>query len=297
MIFITGNGKSGSWKIRGEQLGMAIGAKVAPRMAAESADTEDAVIIVKRPDMALVKQLQARGVRIIWDVVDAWPQPDGNLWNRGRCMSWLIEQMMLIKPHAMVAATNKMMEDIFDIDRAMPVLSLPHHSRPGLFPTSKLYPVKFVAYEGDPSYLGCWHELIYTECKNRGWEFVVNPHNYSDADVVICFREQRGYAAVEWKSGVKFANAAASGIPVIGIKDSGYAEIDIACGGYWVTDDTCFIDMGARKDYLRAAFDNISNRKTWLIYCKGMLMAAPNLRLETLAKQYKAWLRTVLHAC
>ena len=47
-ILITGTGTSGSWKIRGEQLGAAIGAEIMPRAALANCRRADVVVLVKR---------------------------------------------------------------------------------------------------------------------------------------------------------------------------------------------------------------------------------------------------------
>ena len=123
-ILIAGSNVSGSWKIRGEQLGRAINADVEsrPKMATGC----DIVILVKRPDPAFVANLHSKFK--VWDVVDAWPQPVGNGWSRDRAMSWLRDQVKTIRPNAIVAATRKMAEDCEEF--GLPTLWLPHHGRP-----------------------------------------------------------------------------------------------------------------------------------------------------------------------
>jgi hypothetical protein len=67
-------------------LGKAIGARVDP--LAHDVDA-DLAIIVKRPRVETLQRLHQAAVPIVWDVVDAWPQPDGNDWDEAICQQWL----------------------------------------------------------------------------------------------------------------------------------------------------------------------------------------------------------------
>src|SRR6185295_13656223 len=126
---IVGNGTSGSWKIRGEQLGHDINAIVNPRP--ELFKHFKLAIVVKRPNKGTLAQLRAADTRIIWDIVDAWPQPEGNTWQAMACFRWLNDQIRLIQPDAIVAATRAMADDLRAVGFTGPVLALPHHARPG----------------------------------------------------------------------------------------------------------------------------------------------------------------------
>ncbi len=66
-----------------------------------------------------------------------------------------------------------------------------------------------VGYEGAPLYLGQWREAIETECRRRGWQFVTNPRQLSDLDIVVSLRGGKydGYQPRAWKSNIKLANA------------------------------------------------------------------------------------------
>lgn len=221
-ILVTGNGKSGSWKIRGDQLGTAIGATIVPHIT--MAKDYSLAIIIKRPDLRALNVLRAARIPIVWDIVDAWPQPHGNLWEVGECIAWLGNQIKVIKPFAIVAPTQAMARDVHISGFLGPILTLPHHARPN----QTLNPIRermhIVGYEGGVAYLGKWASVLQNECAKRDWGFVCNPPQLADVDIVVALREVQGYAATRWKSNVKLANAQGSGTPFIGSVESGYVE-------------------------------------------------------------------------
>lgn len=248
MILVTGRGVSGSWQIRGNELGTAIGAHVEPN--ASKVSEFDLAVVVKRPRSDLVYRLHQVNVPIIWDIVDAWPQPLGNNWDRSQCIGWLKSELRTFRPKAVVAATEAM---AIDCDFGLPVLTLPHHARP----KQRINPIRekvtTVGYEGGENYLGRWRSWFELECKRRGWKFVVNPPELASLDIVVAVREATGYAARHWKSNVKLANAQGSRTPCVMMRESGYLET--ASGGErWADTQAEFIaafdeltDIGARR--------------------------------------------------
>lgn len=217
---MTGRGTSGSFAIRGVQLGAAIGATVEPN--ATKPKGYDLAIVVKRCPSDLLHRLRQARVPIVWDVVDGWPQPAGNLWERGECMRWLRGKVAELNPVGIVAATRAMADDCAEF--GLPVLALPHHARPGQKRNPLREKVHTVGYEGGEAYLGRWRGVLEQECKARGWTFVVNPPALADLDIVVALREADGYAARHWKSNVKLANAMGSGTPSIVNREAGYLE-------------------------------------------------------------------------
>jgi len=218
-VLITGRGTSGSFQIRGVQLGAALGATVIPN--AVQVDEFDQIILVKRATPELLQRL--KGKPIIWDVVDAWPQPIGNSWTRAECMEWLKTTVYLLKPAGIIAATHAMMDDLKSFYSG-PVLWLPHHYRPGLHKYPVRYDVLNVGYEGGVKYLGKWLPILQRECKAKGWNFVMNPPSITSLDLIVALRDAKGYAPRAYKSNVKLANAQGSGIPIICNRESGYLE-------------------------------------------------------------------------
>lgn len=271
-ILVTGSGRSGSWQIRGEQLGRTMGATVLP--AAIDIAPFDVAVVVKRPPAELVQRIHRADVPLVWDVVDAWPQPGGNEWSRAQCMAWLRQQVAQVRPAAIVAATEQMGVDCAEF--GIPVLVLPHHARPGLR-LNPIRPLAVVGYEGGEGYITRWAPIIRRECQARGLHFAVGPEELADVDIVLALRDQLGYAARHWKSGVKLANAQGSGTPVICAREHGYME-NASGAELWA--DT-HAELVVALDALTATADRqaISRR---------LRQAAPSL--DAIATRYTEWL-------
>lgn len=272
-ILVTGASGSGSWTIRGEQLGAAIGATVERK--ASKVKGYDLAVLVKRPRPDLLHRLRTTGVPIVWDIVDAWPQPEGNAWGRDACMNWLRDMVSSIKPAGIVAATQAMAKDCEAF--GVPVLALPHHARP----KQRINPIRLrvqtVGYEGGERYLGHWHGVLAKACADRGWRFLVNPAHLADLDVVVAFRATKGYAAKHWKSNVKLANAQGSGTPCVLNREHGYQETHK--GGALFADTP--EELGAALDQLVA----VDARKR-----AAAQLRESSISLERVAKEYRAWL-------
>jgi len=278
-ILATGKGTSGSWRIRGDQLGAAIGATVAPMATDAQIKVADLVVLVKRAPEELLARLRRSGKRIVLDVVDCWPQPDGNVWNGPQVIGWLHAQIKHIRPHAIVTATERMRSDLAFTG---PSLALPHHARPGAQINPIREQVQTVGYEGDERYLGACRRVLEDECAARGWRFVVNPPQLADLDIVVALREGiwTGYAPRHWKSNVKLANAQATGTPCILSPECGYEET--ATGAeYWAT---------TRAD-LRTALDWLTPHENRLEVSKRLLRAP--VGIDTIAATYRSWLESL----
>lgn len=273
-ILFTGRGKSGSWSIRGEQLGKAVGGVAVPQ--ALDVAPYDVAVLVKRPVPDLLSRLRRAHLKIVWDTVDSWPQPVGNAWDKTRSISWLEETFESIRPSGIVAATRAMAADCERF--GVPVLALPHHARPGLR-RNPIRPMRVVGYEGGTNYLGEWRSVVEAECDARGWIFVVNPQHLADVDVVLALRDSDGYAPRQWKSNVKLANAQGSGTPVICNYECGYMET--SCGAELWADTAC---------QLSRAFDVLESVEERRAISDRLFSAAPNL--ESLAVDYRSWLQS-----
>lgn len=269
-LLVTGRGTSGSWSIRGEQLGQAIGAKV--EKDAQTINC-DAAILVKRANAGLMQRL--RSVPLIYDVVDAWPQPAGNQWVEREALEWLEGQIKAIRPAAIVTATEAMAEDSARF--GLPVLALPHHARPDQQANPIREKVAKVGYEGGAQHLGWWAVFMRDECTRRGWQFVVNPERLADLDIVVAVRGLSGYAPTRWKSNVKLANAQDTGTPCIVAREAGYEET--ASGGelFASTKREMIDGLNQLEDYqFRRA-------------CSALLKSRDN-SLQTVSARYSAWL-------
>jgi hypothetical protein len=275
-ILLTGSGSSGSWIIRGQQLGAAIGATVEPRCADPRGF--DLAVLVKRPPMDLVLRLQRYGIPLAWDIVDAWPQPLGNDWTERACKAWLAERVAAIKPAAIVAATQAMADDCAGF--GVPVLALPHHARPGLGVNPIRERVSRVGYDGGEQYLGKWLAVIERACQAHGWTFHMKPSSLSDMDIVVAVRDQKGYAPRFYKSNVKLANCQGSGTPVICNREAGYLETDNG-GAVWAD---CRVEFEAALDDLVPRDERIR---------RSALLLANQITIEKVAAKYIQWLETL----
>lgn len=276
-VLVTGTGKSGSWLIRGEQLGRAIGASVVPN--AGNVHGHDVVVLIKRPPDHTIEAAHSSRAKVVWDIVDAWPQPIGNLWDRVACLSWLDTQLRRIKPHAVVAATQRMADDVKEF--GLPAISLPHHARPNMRHADIRPTISRVGYEGSLRHLGLWEARLRSWCISKGIEFCPNPEDLASLDVVVAMREARGYAPVNWKSNVKLANAQAVGLPMICNREFGYLET----GGpevLWADDIKEFTEAMSQ---LR---DQDFRRKV------STQMLANTIHQANVANTYKSWLRSLI---
>lgn len=208
-ILIAGSG-SGSWQMRGIQLGAALGARVVNDPSDGDIRWADVVVLVKRAGVKHAARVRQAHKPLVWDALDCWSQPGMHYYTQGQAETWLKSQIAFIKPDVTIGATEAMA-------RAAKGVYLPHHGWAGLVPTAARETVQVVAYEGNPAYLGKWAGAITGACEARGWRFVLNPPDLSTADIVVAFREGQwdGWICRAWKSGVKVVNAICAGRPIL----------------------------------------------------------------------------------
>jgi hypothetical protein len=263
LLFTGKGGKAGSWIIRGEQVGAAIGATVTPNAVKRDIALADMTVVVKRTPETVLQALRKLDAPWVYDVVDAYPQPQASRWTRGEAIRWIQAKMDWLNPTAVIWPNQKMREDC---DSGLPGIVLPHHHRPGIRNNPIREKVQKVGYEGGPQYLGEWEPALQAECSRRGWEFVKNPDHLADLDIVVAMRggDWAGYVPGNYKSAVKLANAHASGTPFVGQQEAGYMENATGCE-YWADKPSgvpiCFDwleDQGARElihdRFVQAAF-------------------------------------------
>lgn len=199
---------AGSWDIRGRQLGGALGARIRTAPTRGDFDWADVVVLVKRAIGLFGDQARQSGKPVVWDALDFWHQPNQNS---------LVERdaVALVRRQAwpglrLIGATRAMAS-------AIGGTYLPHHAWAGLTPAPARETVRVVAYQGAAHYLGRWAGWIADACGARGWQFLINPKDLREADLLVAFRdgEWDGWVCREWKSGVKVANAIAAGRPLI----------------------------------------------------------------------------------
>jgi hypothetical protein len=277
-VLITGNGgKSGSWAVRATQMGAAIGAEVQAQAEVSDCRAARIVVAVKRVSDDLLSRIRESERFFVWDMVDAWPQPAGNLWNRERCLDWIRQELLRLQPDAVVWPTHRTQEDAGWIG---PQTVLPHHAWPKYQPVSVRPVVKTVGYEGGAAYLGRWHKPVQNECERRGWAFVVNG-DMQKADIGVALRDTAGYAPGHWKPGTKLANLQALGLPALCSPEAGYREGSNGTE-YWIE----------RREDLTAAFDELGDQEVRAAISIQQQQTAP--RLANVAKDYKSWLETLV---
>lgn len=259
-ILVTGKGTAGSWKIRGEQLGHAIGATIIPKADRGDCANADIIICVKRLNHRFFDNVSKSGKPWIWDLVDFYPQPYCTSWNRAEAINWIRKQIQFYIPDGIIWPNQRMRDDC---DIGIPSTVIYHHHRPGL--QEELNPirteVKAIGYEGAPDYLDDWIEPILRECQRRDWSFLINPPSITQLDAIIAVRGKayNGYAQRSWKSNVKLANAQASGTPFICAREDSYLECS--------TGGELFVES---PNDLRRVFDAVVPRGTRLNLSKAL---------------------------
>jgi hypothetical protein len=222
-ILVTGRGTSGSWKVRGVQLGGAIGARVKPKATESDIDWADIIMVVKRPVYDFMPALVESGKPWVWDVVDFYPQPACTKWSEKQAIKWVQQQIKTHRPTGVIWPNRKMAEDCSKSEND---IVLYHHHWPGIQINPIRERVTVVGYEGSAKYLGKWGKEIRKHCDLRGWKLAINEGCHADWDICVAFRDDEfnGYPQKNWKSNVKLANAHGSGTPFIGAIESGYIE-------------------------------------------------------------------------
>lgn len=217
-ILHTGRARrSGSWAVRGEQLG-----RNAVYMASQSVIAQyDAVVVVKRLPSELLQAIRAAGKPWAWDLVDFYPQPASNTWTRDQAIDWVRQQVKRAKPSGVIFPNERMRDDC---RLKQPSTVIYHHHRPDIAVNPIRHTIRSVGYEGGQQYLGAWQKHIETQCAARGWQFVINPANMADIDLCFGVRDGNYYVPRHWKSNVKLANCHGSGTPFIGTPECGYLE-------------------------------------------------------------------------
>lgn len=274
-ILMLGSGK-GSWTMRGEQLGAALGARVRAQPTDADLRWADVVVLVKKFGALFAAQVQRVGTPIVWDALDCWAQPGENQADRSRALALLTHQIRVIKPALVIGATQAMAE-------ACGGVYLPHHSWQGLTASPARATVSVVGYEGNPLYLGTWRAVLERACHARGWRFVVNPPDLSQVDIFVALREGLwdGWICREWKSGVKVVNAIAAGRPIIAHDTAAIRELQPACSAI-----ATLGDLDAALDY----WDSLTFRAAAAAHNATL---APAYTLAAVAAQYQTILASV----
>lgn len=277
-ILVTGTGSSGSWKIRGQQLGTAIGARVRPRADRKILKDADMVVAVKRLPPSFREAIKKLQRPWVWDLVDFYPQPACTEWGPSYARRWVRSAIKEVKPSAIIWPNQKMRDDC-DVD--IPGLILYHHYLPNIERNPIRKEIHTVGYEGSERYLGAWAKEARKACHSRGINFVVNTGCHADWDVCIAVRDKphAGYVQTRWKSNVKLANAHGSGTPFIGNPENGYIETG--------TGDEVYVEDPSE---IGSAIDALQD---WELRKKiSHRFLANAFSLDTAAKRYREFLLT-----
>lgn len=276
----SGASRAGSWQIRGVQMAAALSGDAIPSPTEHDITKADVVVVVKRFDAALIERIVKAGKPIAYDVVDGWPQPAGNAWGKAGAVAWLLREIVASRCSLVIGATSAMVDDI---GGRAPAVAIPHHHRPGIAVNPIRETVATVGYEGSARYLAGWEETLRSACSARGWRFVVNPERLADVDIVVAVRggPWRGYATDRWKSGVKVANAQASGTPIVCMPECGATEA--ASGGE--------VFVRAPED-VGPAFDLLAPQDERFRRAEVMRGAAPSI--EAVGAAYRAALAEIM---
>jgi hypothetical protein len=242
-VLVTGRGGAASFTIRGEQIGAALGATVQPKASLKLMRAHDAILVVKRVPPEMLADLRASGRPWLYDIVDAYPQPESSTWARWQAVQWVRNVLEMMRPTGVIWPNERMRVDCCGEG---PVVY--HHHRPGLARNPIREQIRLVGYEGRDKYILPVRRYVEEVCAQRGARFVMNPTSLAEVDVVLALRagEWDGYVPRHWKSNVKLANAHASGTPFVGLRECGYTET--AAGGEQLVDDLA--GLGAALDAL-----------------------------------------------
>lgn len=273
MILFTGNGKSGSWKIRGLQLGSAVGGVISPQCTNLQQNNVNLVVMVKKEVPGVVQECRKNNIPWVWDVVDGWPQPSGNQWDKDTAVKWLKEAIARLQPTAMVFPTKAMAEDAEFKGRW---LVLPHHAW-GKYEKVKHHPTNVVVgYEGGPHYIQPWVKQITEECNRRKWTFL-NNGDMQKCHIGLALRGFSGHPARNWKSNVKLANIQGLGIPAICSNEAGYRE--------YMSGVEFFVEDAHQLSHAFSQLEDFERRRII-----GHMMHERKITLASIALRYRLWL-------
>lgn len=278
-ILCVGAGQ-GSWTIRGQQLGAAIGARVLSAPDAADWRWADVCILHKKYAVRYASAAHLARVPIVWDALDFWAQPGENGLGEADAIGVLRAHMALIRPLLVMGATQAMAD-------AAGGVYLPHHHWSGLAPIPARERVHVVAYQGNAAYLGSWLGLVSRACARRGWRFVVNPADLREADLLVAFRDGPwdGWICRHWKSGVKLVNAIAAGRPILTQPSAAASEIG-APGS-----------LASSEQELEQAFDQWADYTPRALAVEACRSFVDDYALMTIARRYQQILQDVRARC
>lgn len=278
-VLIIGADGKGSFIVRGQQLGAAIGARVTMTPTDRDWAWADVIVLVKRAAVLYGARAAREQKPIVWDVLDFWVQPEENQMPVDRLRQRVRDVRDRFGIATLIGATRAMADAIGGV-------YLPHHSWPGLAPAAPRRGVSriVIGYEGRAKYLGSWRRSLEAACALVGMDFVINPDDLRQVDVVVAFRGERwdGEVCRQWKSGVKYVNALVAGRPVLTQPCAGFTEI--APVGQAIE----------RQEDLEAALLAVSGETVRAHAYEVGRQRAEQFSLPTIAAQYRTILASAL---
>ncbi len=287
-VCFTSRSSAGAWQIRGQQIAAMRSNWIAINKPSDK-DIEqcDLVCIVKKPDPKTIERARKMGKPIVFDIVDSWAQPEDGLkyTDAGQARELFSRAWRAIHADGYIFPTRRMHEDLGTLVREK--ITIYHHYWPQIQKNPVREHVCVIGYEG-ADYLGDWLPLIEQACAQRGIQFVANPRNYTDLDIVILARggEHGNFLARNYKSNVKLANAYGSGTPAL-VHFKEMSAHDTDCG-----DVLFFTDQaGSFERQLDTLINSHALRKT---IHENFLRAAPRFHIKNISNQFEGFFLKIL---
>lgn len=216
-VCFSSRSSAGAWQIRGEQIAATRSNwEAINKPSDDDLRRFDLFCFVKKPDPKIIERVRKIGKPIVFDIVDSWAQPEDGLKYRDiHAVRELFHPLWKqINADGYIFPTRRMHRDLGSL--IVNGVTIYHHYWPQIQKNSVRETVKIIGYEG-ADYLGEWRALIEKACSGRGIQFVANPENYTDLDIVVLARggEHGSFLAKNYKSNVKLANAYGSGTPAL----------------------------------------------------------------------------------
>ncbi|RMG18336.1 MAG: hypothetical protein D6731_02295 [Planctomycetota bacterium] len=286
-VLFCGRNRAASWEIRGAQVAATRHEWVAQQdLDAVELDRFDVACVVKRPHPLDVERLRARGLLVVYDVLDSWAQPDDGLrcTTRAAARDLFATRWRPFRFDAFVFANRCMQADLGAL---VPVSStIYHHHWPGLRPAPLRERARTVGYVGAPHYLGPWRAVLEEQCAALGLSFLVNPPRFADIDIGVAVRGgvHDSLLANRYKSNVKLANFYAAGIPCLaGAKEHAAHEVDTG-------DVRFFVDPEQLRRGLEALLDPTERARVRARF----LAASEHGTLARVAERYESFFLSLL---
>lgn len=287
-VCFTSRSSAGAWQIRGQQIAsMRSNWRAINKPTTQDLRDSDLICFVKKPDSRVLDKARKYGKPIVFDIVDSWAQPDdGNSYRDILAAKGFFAQAWKrVRADGYIFPTHTMEKQLGGL---VPCgATIYHHYWPHIKKNPIRDTVRKVGYEG-ADYLGEWRSRIEDVCAHHGLEFVVNPSEYTDLDIVIIARGgvHANFLSSNYKSNVKLANAYGSGTPVLAhISEMSVHDTD--CGDVMFFSDA----PGSLERQLRRLISNYSLR---LSIHQEFLRAAKRFEIGHLANQFETFFEFII---